>query len=553
MEIMPRHIQLTVGSFEGESTHNQDKGYLDKAVMLVYAGKFESMDGPVEIKDEDIDKLVMNHNSFMSKLSRLATGDLPLKHSPPIQLDHSTSARDTVGRLVGDLKVGEHTTEDGSKVKAMMGTARILGADNIERVNDGRWTHVSMGADLESHKLTELTITPFPAAGDASLLSKRRLNHIKEGVTYKGCLIDVYQSEAGEWFWQAMDQSGSEKSKDEATAAAKKCIDEFEKSHPDKLKAASKNEEVRLGYKDMKEKMAAYEKCRKHLSEVEKKSDEDAEKHLEGMTDDDLTAMGAAYDAHCSKLAEEADKAKEEESKHFAKMKGAKDQFVALSKGFKSTAATIQLASKKSSISVRLSKLRSDAKITPAEIKAINLDEFAGKDDKVIDEVLSSYEKREPVIDVGLIGSTKAVTPAQLAAYAEKHKLTKTELETRLNMPMKRDEALKQLAKLAEEGDGREVEVHIDNVPQGSHTDQEFEKLWGDVKSLMDGGKHDDAKEHLRKHLAGYGPRMGEAVTVDPTPQMSALADEVKKMQTSFEEIVKLAAPALGIKTEELA
>lgn len=545
-----KHVQLTVGSFEGEPILNAERGYLDKPVMLVYCGKFESMDGPVEIKDEDIDKLVSNHNSFLSKLSRLATGDLHLKHSPPIQLDHSTSARDTVGRLVGDLKVGEHTNEDGQKVKAMMGMARILGSENIERVTDGRWTHVSMGADLESHKLTELTITPFPAAGDASLLS-RRLNHIKEGVKYKGCLIDVYESAAGEWFWQAMDQSGSETSKDSATAAAKKCIDEFEKCHPDKLKAAAKTEEVRLGYKDMKEKMGMYDKCRKHLSEVEKKSEEEAEKHLEGMTDDDLMAMGAAHDAHMAKMAEEDAKAKEEEAKHLAKMKGSKDQFVALSKGFKTTAATIKLAAKKSAISVRLSKLRSEAKLTPAEVKAMNLDELAGKEDKVLEEVLLSYEKREPVIDVGLIGSTKAVTPAQLAALAKKTNLSKEELQTRLNMSMKRDDALKQLAKLAEEG--------VEGGGKSDDTQHElagadgFEKLWGDMKGMMDGGKPDEAKEHLRKHLSGYGPRMGDQVTVDPTHEMSALAEEVKKMQTDFEAIVKLSAPALGIKEEELA
>lgn len=549
---MAKRVQLTVGSFEGESTHNAEKGYLDKSVMLVYCGKFESMDGPVEIKDEDIEKLVSNHNSFMSKLSRLATGDIPLKHAPPIQLDHSTSARDTVGRLVGDLKVGEHTDEGGQKVKAMLGTARILGADNIERVTDGRWTHVSMGADLETHKLTELTITPFPAAGDASLLS-RRLNHISKGIKYKGCLLDVYQSAAGEWFWQAIDQSGSCPTEQDAIKYGKEAIDEFEKSHPDKLKAASKTEEVRLGYKDMKEKMAAYDKCRKHLTEVEKKSEEDADKHLEGMTDDDLTAMSKANDEHLSRMAEEEVKRKEEEEKNLAKMKGARDQFVALSKGFKSTAATIQLASKKSAIAVRLSKLRADAKISPAEIKSLNLNEFASKDQKVIDEVLASYEKRENVIDVGLIGSTKAATPAQLAAFAKKNNLSKEELQTRMNMPMKREEALKQIKRLAEEGGVKEQEQPVDKLSQDSNDDGSFEKLWGDVKSMMDGGKHDDAKEHLRKHLASYGPRMGEGAQIDQTPEMSALAEEVKKMQTSFEDIVKLAAPALGIKPEELA
>ncbi len=88
---------------------NEAKTTLDKPAMLVYTGSFESMDGPVEIKDEDIEKLASNHNTLLAKLSRLASGDVHPKHNPPIQLDHSTSARDTVGRLVGNLTVGEHT------------------------------------------------------------------------------------------------------------------------------------------------------------------------------------------------------------------------------------------------------------------------------------------------------------------------------------------------------------------------------------------------------------------------------------------------------------
>ena len=148
--------------------------------MLVYTGKFNSLDGEVEIKDEDIEKLATNHNGMLASLKRLAVGDVPVKHYPPLQLDHSTSAKDTVGRLVGDLEVGEHTTPEG-KYKALFGKVRILGKENVEKVMDGRWTHVSIGADLESHKITELTITPFPAAADASLLSKNRLQKFEVG------------------------------------------------------------------------------------------------------------------------------------------------------------------------------------------------------------------------------------------------------------------------------------------------------------------------------------------------------------------------------------
>lgn len=630
---MARHVHLTVGSFEGEGTPNKEKGYLDKPVMLVYQGEFESMDGPVTIKDEDIETLVANHNSFLSKLSRMATGDVPLRHNPPIQLDHSTSARDTVGRLYGNLSVGEHTLEDGTKVKCMMGTARILGADNIERVTDGRWANVSMGADLETHKLTELTITPFPAAAEASMLGARmaayqgkykgvefkvvkdgggyifkisgggesgrvygeeneaviaakkeidsanlsRLGSPKKESTYRNFTYYVANTGEGtakpyETGIQWDDGSGWYLEKAFATEAeavsyAKKMIDKEIAYSPDDYKMSegkkvpstklqkSKTTEVRMGYKDLKEKMAAYEKCKKHLTENQKLSEEDADKKLEAATDDDLTAMSAEHDQELSRMAEADEKAKKDEEAKMANMKGARESFVALSKSMKAGTDKVKLAAKKSSIGVRLARLQSRTKITPAEIKSLNLDEFAKKDDKVIEEVLASYEKREPVIDVGLHGSTKGATPAQMAAHMKKSTFINEELQTRLNMPLKRADALKEVARLSEEAVDKGDKENVDNLSHGKETDEDFEKLWGDVKASLSSGQEDGAKERLKSYLAGYGQKMStsDAPVGNSTEEMSALADEVKKMQTSFDDIVKLAAPALGIKLEELA
>src|SRR5271157_5024170 len=104
------------------------------------------------------------HNSILKKATRLASGEPHPRVYPPIQLDHSKSARDTVGRLVGDLTMGEYELADGKKVQALKGKVRVLGKENVERVEDGRWAHLSIGADLKKHELSELSITPFPAA-----------------------------------------------------------------------------------------------------------------------------------------------------------------------------------------------------------------------------------------------------------------------------------------------------------------------------------------------------------------------------------------------------
>ena len=96
-----KRIQLFSGELDDKIVSSkEDSSQLEKKVMLVYTGKFNSLDGEVEIKDEDIEKLASNHNGMLASLKRLAVGDVPVKHYPPLQLDHSTSAKDTVGRLI---------------------------------------------------------------------------------------------------------------------------------------------------------------------------------------------------------------------------------------------------------------------------------------------------------------------------------------------------------------------------------------------------------------------------------------------------------------------
>lgn len=613
-------IHLLSGSFEQGGEVDEKTGHLDKKVMMVYCGKFESMDGPVEIKDEDIEKLVANHNEKLAKLSRMASGEVPLKNSPPIQLDHSTSARDTVGRLVGPLSVGQYQPEGGVALKAMYGTARFLGKDNIEKVQDGRWSHVSMGADLETHTLSELTVTPFPAAADAALLSAKLSKQIikghtietedvgngkwkamvdgqdlpgtydsnasamKEGrlfveehedeelkkklkrlaanapkkSTYKECDIEIYQQEdSKEWCWTAVGKSGLCPTEAGAASDAKKAIDEFIEKNPDYAKGKKRLSEDTMGYKDMKEKMAAYAKCKQHLMDEKKMSEEDAEKHLESASDDDVKKMAADHDEKMKHMAEDEEKKKSEELKRMASYKEHKSKMIAFSKGMKDQSSKVQLANTKLSITARLTKLKAEGKVTPAEIKSMDIDKLSASSKEVVDATLKTFDTRQPVIDTGLIGTTKALSAGQLAGRLKKMAMEREELQTRLNMPSKREEALKRLKEL----DEKELEaakyepsnVHDHDVQPDK---EKFEQLWSHMKGLLDSGKHDEAKEHLRKHLSGVGPDQimsdtGMPVS-DPTPQMSALADGMKKMQTEFDEIVKLTAPIFDIKPEEL-
>lgn len=499
--MLRKNIRLQVGSLEGQHTIADDHSWMEKPVKMVYAGKFKSMDGDVEIKDSDIDKMVANHNSLLAKVKRLAKGDVPLTHQPPIQLDHSTSATHTVGRLIGDVTVGEHEDDDGNKSRAMMGTARILGKENVERVMDGRWSTVSIGADLEHHKITELSITPFPAAAGATMMKKG----------------------------------------DEETAINPQLV-------------GSGEDNMKLSYKETKEKAALYEKCRKHLTDHKKMSEEDADKHLSEADDDKLKHMSAEHDEHLKHLSEEESKKKEEDEKKKAEMSGQKANLVKLSKSFKESGKKVQLAEKQSKIHVRLSNLRAAAKITPAEVKALDIVKMSEGSDEAIEAALSSYEKREPVIDTSLLGTTKALTPSQLAGSLKKMNMEREELQTRLNMPLKRADALKRLAEI--DKTEKELSAHEDSAAHLSDEDHDkhFNAAYDEHQKMSSEGKHNEAKEHLRSYMKSLkGKQLSEGASLsDPTPALSALAAETKKMQADFDALVNLAAPVFGATKEEL-
>ena len=73
---------------------------------------------------------------------------------PPIQLDHSLSARDTQG-YVRALRM------EGDKLRALL---EFRGQEAVTRVSDGLWRKLSAGVYLRPQKrLKEVSVTPFPA------------------------------------------------------------------------------------------------------------------------------------------------------------------------------------------------------------------------------------------------------------------------------------------------------------------------------------------------------------------------------------------------------
>ncbi len=470
---------------------------VDRPAMLMYAGEFETAEGPVTITPAHIDLLVLKHNALLSRIKRLGT-TVPLKNCPPIQLDHSTSARDTVGRLVGDVFRGDHELDDGTTSPAVFGVLRILGAENVERVNDGRWTHVSPGVDLDEGRFRELTITPFPAAKNASLL--------------KAPPVGV------------------------GDPVVKETKLSSETTEGDGMNKAQ---------------------LKKYLMGVKGLSEADADTQLVKLEGDaaGIAALTAEESAHGAKLIADAAAAET------VRLGAAREKITTLSASFKTNLVASQLAATQGRILTRLSRLRAEAKVTPAEIKKIDIAKLSAQGDDAINLVLKTYEDREPVIFVGQFGSQKAADVSKLAD--KKKAMAKLEAETRANMSLLRGKTDAKTTNLSEgaPGGGAQAEPIEEKVQPYAGTPGEgappedmayFEREYGEICRMMDGGQDPEAKERIKAFMqkaltaGGAGPAATDTNTMETEKQLSALAESNTKMQANFDELLTIATGLTG-------
>lgn len=693
---MPKHIvRLLSGSLTESETKKLSDSIIEKPVMLVYAGKFMSMDGEVDITDQHIEKLAENHNGLLSKLSRLATGEVPLKDCPPIQLDHSVSARDTVGRLVGDLTIGEHL-EGEEKRKALYGRLRVMGKENVEKVEDGRWTHVSIGADLEAGKLTELSITPFPAAPSAAMLASKRneelarlaktkvdpnmietaevvrvfdqygyavyagshkgkkgffvyddatddilpymFDSFQEAEKYcKGAKMSALTSgrvvhhgkysgkdffvvvSGGKFYIEVPEVSSETHGPFKDVFAAKKAAQDMIDDTADLSQGEPKGQrmtrmanwtgrgagqwvlesngysvyvsaedtrrsgaavfhaEVQRGAQSIAKKTFRYpveksddaweaieswakthgvklsqgepqmkEKMKKYLMEQKNMSEEDADKHLAALSDDDKAKLATEASDHEKKMKAEEDEEKkklaaEEDEKKKAEMTAAKTAITKLAGEIKTGSTAVKLAQRKVSISARLSKLKAAAKVTPAEIKKINLSELAGKADEALELYFKGFEEREPQVLTGMYGDRNAAEGGDVARKKRLASMEKTVLE---GMPFLSQVKNARLAEGEQEGGEDTVNIHVDTDP---HTDMDAGAMEIEKMMDVDPGK---AKEMLREYCKKMKGRMTGGGTDEMTEggekAVEELASEMKKMQTQNEELLGLIAKLTG-------
>jgi hypothetical protein len=603
-----------LGQFDSAPAEGDSDAMIERDALLVYTGTFDSMDGAVAINDDHIERLVSNHNSRLSRLKRMVSGETAvLKGCPPIQLDHSVSARETVGRLVGDVRKGVYRDEEtGTEHMGIYGKVRVLGRENVEKVKDGRWIHLSIGADLDDPKLNEVSITPFPAAANASLLASRKAKMAESkqriDVSYGYEIWEVIPSGGGRKVYRVV-KRGKTIGEAPSEGAAREIIE----SHDDPGYDAPRFSQgenmtgwqkftasVKKLFKLSEDKEASdkAEKMKKHLMDEAKCSDDDAVKKLAEMDDEGKKKLSDEIDEKEKKLA--ADKEAEDklaaekcpkcdkapcacadmaatppagkdldtQEKNEPEHKFTKEQkasFITLAKGIKSTGSSVRMEARKAKINARLASLRASAKITPAEVKKIDIAKLALDNDATVNAVLKSYEDREPVIIPGIFGTVKAESAA---AISEAYRLGTLEAETRANMPMLNH------ARLAAEKEGVAADPKAPAAPTGGMrrlssepapgaapgapaqmSSEDCELAYGAMCKMMDEGRIQEAKDAMRSLL----DQMSKGKMSDAGPEgqptetsMSALATSVESLQTQFSDLVKLVGPSLGVEAAEL-
>lgn len=263
-----------------------------------------------------------------------------------------------------------------------------------------------------------------------------------------------------------------------------------------------------------------------------------------------------------------------------------KQDVIRLAKSFRTTSKVVQLQQRTRQIKARLSKFVSEKKLSPAELKSVELSKLAALNDEAVEFYFASLKNRQPVLDTRVIGTTKAAKLSKVQAELRSRRL---ELQSRLNMPSKRVEAQAALSRLAEEEKKALSEVGPDSVMSGGMGESPAEHAAGDevpvhehmkhmahfakmAHACMEAGNIDEAKEHMKSlmhHLSSVGPDATLAGEHEEEEHLSAEDDEstegeekkakmstsaqnLKRLQSQFEELITLVSPALGIDSKDL-
>lgn len=517
-------LRLMNGQIAPLATNNQPPNvvaspFLDRKCLLVTEGTFDSMDGKVTITPEHLEKL----RDVYAKRLEIALeekGQLSMADYAPAQVDHSTSSHDTIGRLIGPLY-----TEIYNDKLTLFGTVRFLGTEAVECVSDGRWANLSIGIkSLETCVIDEITITPFPACPSAVVLSRLGKG---ETMTVKA----KHLAECQELMRGHMEAMSALLAKhlEEKTQATPEQQEEIAKKHE-----AEKAELAAKHLKEMEDKQSAF------LETMEPKKEEEGDKSGEEPEKKLSEPEPGETQAH-----EDSESKTQEDKEHKDATMSATDsedkaKFSAMLSGMRTKQSAMRLAIKQANVKARLTNLRACAKITPAELKKIDVVKLSAKNDETIDAVLESYANRQPVIHTAIYGTVNAVNPTTVMNAVKKTRMSELEKETRARMTSVPQKEGEKPAETSTTSQGTEVINSAAEEVDPMHTE-----LWSEMCRAIRENKEEEAKELFKKMS---GKRFAEEQAEASETDMAKLMAEFAAMDTEISEVIRLGAVISGIK-----
>ena len=286
------------------------------------------------------------------------------------------------------------------------------------------------------------------------------------------------------------------------------------------------------------------EKLKKHLMDNEKCSAEEADEKLSKMSDDDKKSLASKVDEDEKKLAA----AKEEEEKKLAEKKDEDEKKLSAARTMRTRMSgivadsvkkltAVRLGVRKQGIVTQLSRLRAEGKVTPAELKKIDVDKLSARGDEAVSAVIESLNAREPVIHIGRFGSLKSLDVSALAAAGKEARMSQLEEETRANMKL-----LSKKKKRLADGDppGNPVPAPQPAAAAKVEQDQVVQVLTEAEAALQNGDT-----ETALKYIQALRVAMAEGVE-QPVPApaqeaaMSALTKQVAELTAALGEMSQI-------------
>ncbi len=234
-----------------------------------------------------------------------------------------------------------------------------------------------------------------------------------------------------------------------------------------------------------------------------------------------------------------------------------------------------RLAKAQGEIGGTLTRLMKERKLTPAEVKNIDVKSLAALPKEHLDTIIKSYEALEPKIQLGQRGSSDTVEVGDIAKEVGKRKELRLRAQTKaemikmgakVKMSKEEEEALEDKHMSDAAQDTHRASKKMSDAAQDNHRaaaeKEHMDKMKSHLSTLakcLEEGKHEDAKKEMAalsshcemgagmKHMSGVDDVKSE----DYKMSMEHLEGELDEVKTNLARMAGMISELMSAESEE--